>query len=135
MKTAMKVVLGLVVVIGLIVWAVFALSSGVDDAAEAVMADLNNGNYEKVYNDSLMTEAYTLEEFAQLMGIGSSLDIATAELVSWGGRGLDNGEKYISGTFKFADGSEQIITFWFLDQGGKLSLLGITGETPYSVFD
>ncbi len=105
-------------------------SSGTQDAAEAIMADFNAGKIEEVYNNSVMTEDFTLEEFEAVMGVGSEWDITQAQKVSWVGRGFQNSEKYTYGRFLFSNNKEQIVTFWFVEINDELKLSGITGGEP-----
>lgn len=116
--------------VALIVFFVFSGTSGVDKAAEAVLAEFHAGNIQSVYDNSAMTLDFTFEEFSAAMGIDSGFDISQAEKISWTGRGFQNEEKYIYGNFKFPNGEEQLITFWFVEVDDELQLLGITGGAP-----
>lgn len=130
MKLVWKILIGIVTFIAIIVGTVFYSAGGTKDAAEAIIVNFHAGNIEAVYNNSSMTDEFTYDEFYTVMGIGTELDISTAEKISWNGMGFENNEKYVYGNFKFSDGSEQVITYWFEEIDDELKLLGITGGTP-----
>lgn len=121
---------GIGVLVVLIIALAFWGSSGVDKVAEAVMAEFKAGNIREVYDNSLMTNDFTFEEFSIAMGIDDIYDISKAEKIKWLGRGFENEEKYIYGTFKFSNGVEETLTFWFVEVDDELKLLGITGGEP-----
>jgi hypothetical protein len=130
MSKTKKILIGIVVVIVAIVALALGGSTGTDVAAEAVLQQFADGKYEEVYNESAMTDDFTLEEFTSAMGVGSEIDMTTAEKVSWNGRGFEGEEKYVYGDLKFTDGETRVATFWFVEVEGELELLGITGGAP-----
>jgi hypothetical protein len=130
MSTLKKVLIGIGVAIVAIVALALGGSAGTDVAAEAVLQQFADGKYEEVYNESAMTDDFTLEEFKSAMGIGSEIDITTAEKVAWTGRGFEGEEKYVYGDLKFSDGETRVATFWFIEVEKELKLLGITGGAP-----
>lgn len=109
---------------------VFVGSNGAKDAAENIIDQMHAGQVESVYQASALAELMDYNQFSNVMGVGTDLDITQAELVSWNGRWFENGEKYIYGKFLMWNGSEQYLTFWFVEAEGELVLLGITGGTP-----
>ncbi len=134
MKTGSKIAFGIVAAIILLisgcVGTIFLSTAGVQKAAEATLTDFNAGKVEQVYSGSAMTTKYTLDEFKSAMGIGAERDISTVTKQGWIGRGFQNGEKYISGNFKFSNGHEQVITFWYVEVDDSLKLIGITSGRP-----
>ena len=130
MKIVRNIIIGFVLVILLIVGMVFMGTKGVDKAAEATIADFQAGHAEKVYNDSILSREYSLEQFNNALGPGSGLDIGKMTKLKWTGRGFNNGRKYIYGTFRFPDGSEHVLTFTYIEEDGELKLFGIRPGAP-----
>lgn len=130
----MKVVLGIVggfavFVLG-IVFLVFAGTSGVQGAAEATLEEFQSGHVEQAYDSSALTKKYSFDQFDAALGAGSKFDITSVEKIKWTGRGFKDGQKYIYGNFKFADGSEDVITFSYVKADKGLQLYGITRGAP-----
>ena len=130
----MKVVLGIiggitVFVLGL-VFLVFAGTSGIQGAAESTLEQFQSGQIEQAYEGSAFTKKFSFEQFDSALGANSNFDITSVEKINWTGRGFNNGKKYIYGNFKFADGSEDIITFSYVKNDGDLQLYGITRGAP-----
>jgi len=129
-KVVLSILAGIVLLIGGCVGVIFLSTAGVQKAAEATLADFNAGKVEQVYSSSAMTKKYTLDEFKTTMGIGAIQDIANVTKQGWTGRGVQNGQKYIYGNFKFANGHEKILTFWYVEVDKTLQLVGITSGAP-----
>lgn len=115
-------------IIGLIT--VFTNTSGVNQEAERIHAELASGQIEKVYDESLFSKQVSLEEFSAMMGVDSAADLTKAKHVGWTGRGFKNNTKYVYGNFEFPGGNHQVITYEFVDVDGKLILSGIYGGKP-----
>ena len=130
MKIFTKIIIGIAVVVAGILLLVFAGTSGVKKAAEATLQEFQTGHIEQAYEHSALTKKYSFEQFNQALGAGSPFDITSVEKIKWTGRGFQNGEKYIYGNFKFADGSEDIVTFSYVKNGDDLQLYGITRGAP-----
>ena len=60
------------------------------------------------------------------MGIGTKFDISKVKNLGWNARGFENSVKYISGDFKFEEGTIQTLTFLFKKHDGELKFGGIT---------
>jgi len=129
-KVILSILAGIVLLIGGCVAMIFLSTAGVQKAAETTLADMSAGKIEQVYSGSAMTEKYTLDEFKSVMGIGAQRDVANVSKQGWTGRGLQNDQKYIYGNFKFADGHEQVLTFWYIETDKTLKLAGITSGAP-----
>ncbi len=130
----MKIVLGIiggitVFVLG-IVFLVFAGTSGIKGAAEATLEQFQNGHIEQAYENSAFTKKFSFKQFDSALGANSKFDITSVEKIKWTGRGFQNGQKYIYGNFRFADGSEDIVTFSYIKNGDDLQLYGITRGAP-----
>jgi hypothetical protein len=130
MKIFTKIVIGVAVVVTGILLLVFAGTSGVKDAAETTLQQFQTGHVEQAYEASALTKKYSFEQFDGALGAGSPFDITSVEKIKWSGRGFQNGKKYIYGNFKFADGSEDIVTFSYVKNGDDLQLYGITRGVP-----
>ena len=136
MKKAWKIIGGIVIAILLMIGLVFWKTSGVSDAADAVISQLNAGNIEAVYNDSAMTTSFDLEYFKQAVWYGTDADITKAVNLSWNGRGFENGEYYIYGEFELPNGATQTITYRFVkDEAGAYKFLGVTWGEPDTDMD
>jgi len=109
---------------------VFVGSNWAKTAAEDVIAQMHAGQIQEVYQASALAELMEYDQFSTVMGVGTEMDITQAELISWNGRGFEDGEKYIYGKFLMWNWSEQYLTFWFVEDDGEFILLGITGWTP-----
>ncbi|MEK7146265.1 MAG: hypothetical protein AAB802_03715 [Patescibacteria group bacterium] len=107
---------------------VFLGSSGVADAADQILVDFENGQFEKVYTESLLDDEFSLEELQVAFGVGTPYDITKATKKSWSGRGFDGPVKYIYGDFVFPNGEELPLTFKFVEENGDLKLVGIVSE-------
>ncbi len=129
-KIVFSVVAAIILLIGGCVGSIFLSTAGIQKAAEATLSDLNAGKVEQVFNDSMMTNKFTLDEFKAAMGIGGRLDISTVTKLGWTGRGFQDGQKYITGNFKFSNGHEQVLTFWYVKVEDDLKLVGITSGRP-----
>ncbi len=126
--TKILAVIGWIVVI--IILAVFLSTNGVKKAANEVLDEIHQWQLETVYQNSALANEMNYEDFSKNMWVGTPMSIENAQLKSRNGRGFENNEKYIYGTFTFADGSEQTLTFRFQKVDDKYVLLGITGGTP-----
>lgn len=127
-KTLLTIAATLAIPVILLIAFVFLGSSGVEDAADQVLADFQNGEFEKVYTESLLDEEFSLEELQQAFGVGTAYDITKATKKSWTGRGFDGPVKYITGNFVFSNGEEIPLTFKFVKESGELRLVGIVPE-------
>ena len=94
------------------------------------MEEFQSGQIEQAYEGSVLTKKYSFEQFNGALGAGSRFDITSVEKIKWTGRGFQNGSKYIYGNFKFADGSEDTITFTYVKGDDGLQLHGITRGAP-----
>jgi hypothetical protein len=127
-KTILTILITIVALIGIILAFAFLGSAGVTDAADQILADFKNNQFEKVYNESLLDDEFTMVQLQEAFGVGTPYDITKAQKKSWNGRGFDGGIKYVWGTFIFPNGEELPLTFKFIEQNDKLVLVGIVSE-------
>lgn len=124
-KTFLTVIGTIVGLIVLLLIVVFFTTAGVKQAAEHVLDEFQQGHVESVFNDSLLAEEMSYDEFQQALLVGTPQDLTQAENVSWNGRGFKNSVKYISGTFTLPSGEEIDLTYSFVKKDGKFILAGI----------
>jgi len=127
-KIILTIVLTIVALTVIFLAFVFLGSSGATDAADQILTDFENGQFEKVYTESLLDDEYTMEQLQQAFGVGTPYDITKAKKKSWNGRGFDGPVKYIWGDFTFPNGEELPLTFKFIEQNNDLVLVGIVNE-------
>lgn len=136
MKKFLSVLRKIFAVIGgfiiLVLAIVFLWTSWVKDAADNVLDQIHQWQMEAVFDASVLPSIMWFEEFSANMWVWTPMNIANAELQWWDGRGFENDEKYIYGTFVFENGQEEILTFWFQEVEDIYVLLGITGWAPES---
>ena len=128
MKKTISILVGIVVLVAVVAAALFLKGPNLEATADNIVAELNAGNYEAVYNDSLLPFTYGLEDFAGRMGIGFEYDVTKGEKVAWTGTGELYIEKYIYGDFKYPNGETDVVTFWFVEKDGDLTLRDVTFE-------
>jgi len=130
MKKTISIIVGVGIVIAVATAALFLKGPNLESTADNIVEQLNAGNYEEVYNNSLLPFTYGLEDFIGRMGIGFEYDVTKAEKVAWTGTGELYIEKYIYGNFKYPNGETDVVTFWFIEKDGDLVLRDVTFEIP-----
>lgn len=130
MKKFLKVIGIIAAFIVVIIAIVFLGTSWVRDAANEVVDQISQWQLEAVYNSSALVSIMSYNDFAGNMWVGTPMSIENAKLRWWNGRGFENSEKYIYGTFVFEDWTEEILTFWFEKVEDEYIFLGITWWEP-----
>lgn len=129
MKKFGKIVGGIVVLIALVVGCVFVFSAGAGEAADNVLAELNAGKVNEVYQNSSkeFKENVNLEDFT-IFVTGNNLksaDFTKTKSHKWTGRGFNNAVKYVYGEVLFADDKNEIVNVQFIKNDGELKLYGL----------
>ena len=135
-KTILLPLAGVAALAGVVAAALLFLTGPkLEASADKIVAELNAGNFEEVYNDSLLSFTYNLEQFKGIMGIGFEYDISRAEKIGWTGTGEQYLEKYIYGDFRYPNGETDAVTFWFVEKDGDLKLRDVTPGIPDEVIE
>lgn len=132
MKKFLKVIGIIAAFIVVIIAIVFLGTNWVKNAANEVVDQINQWQLEAVYNSSALVSTMSYNDFAANMWVGTPMSIENAKLKWRNGRGFENNEKYIYGTFVFANWTEEILTFWFQKVEDEYVFLGITWWEPES---
>jgi len=124
MKLAIKIIIGVVAVIGIALGAVFWFTSGMTDTANAFFTSVKTNDYDKARRYLAQEfRANTSSEALQKFLISSALD--KFKEANWGNRSITSGQGELDGSIKTETGGTIPLKLKFVKEEGQWKIFAI----------